>query len=398
MRCGWRLAASVPLGRFAASAIPSPSVASLSSAPRRTQPWGTAARGVFMGLEANRNTALPVTERKLCEIATGGGALTVDDWLAVADAVLAGAASLPIGDALLVLRALERHNIEDPSLYAELDRRLSVVAQRMSLDDVLQALELVGRRQARGARKNAPSSLTRTLVERLHELGSADPPSLLCTLTTLARGGGATVALGIDTDATGESPLLMLVRRLAASVVELPGLTFLELVSAGLAFEALGVLHGPLKELLEHRRALILDTAPLLELFRALVHVESRSLPTWLLRSADAEATLLVAFVERLEAAGDDAAGSLGDDAFACLALLQRRRRVPSSFLRSLCVWARRALRRNSRSSVSAQQLTLLDDACEARKLRGASREALDAAIRAFVVFGPTPQYSATTA
>merc|ERR1712224_1120563 len=114
------------------------------------------------------------------------------------------------------------------------------------------------------------------------------------------------------------------------------------------------------------------------------------------------EEELLRALLARLEAVAEEAMASsggaaprlrsqhvglpLGEDPFACLAYLQRRQRVPTSLLRSLCEWAQQNARRRDgahrKSALSARKLVALDDACEARGLFDDTRERLDSAIR----------------
>lgn len=345
--------------------------------PLASSGWSStwwSARCLLVAAEQPRE--LPAHLHQKCQEAIAGNALAIDDWLELADVVISSATSLCAEDAVIVLRACERHGVEDPTLYAALADRFQHLALGLQLAHALASLELFLQYRARrdAGRRSQYSELFSSLALRLQVCAVADAQSLVHTLSTLARCSFKDASL---------------VQRLAAATVEVRGLQYHDVVSVILAFDALGVLHGPLSELLEQRRRLMLEAAPVSSLLQALLQVKHAQLPMWLLRSDDAEADLLRAFLMRLEAFRDMGADEF-DDPFDCFYFLAESRQMPTSYLRAMCIWARKVLRRGKHASqaplISARRLCALDNACAARGLESVRPE-LDAAIRAFIAF-----------
>lgn len=332
-------------------------------------------RGLLLGVGAPE--PLADRQRHLAETAAKGHAISLDDWLELTDAVLASSRQLCAEDTLMVLHAMVQHRAEDPSVSAALAVRISALAPTLSVSQTLEAMRLLGEHRwrdvARGARRHrAADAAIAELEQRLHHCATLDAHALSHTLAALAENGSCSQTL---------------LQRLAAAALELRDLSYHHLVSAELAFKSLGGLQGPLAELLKHRRALFLDEAPAPTLLRALQAEDANLLPLWLLRSEDAEAALLSAFVKRLEGLGDEGAQNF-EDPFDCFDLLTSRCRLPSAFLVSLCIWTRRCLRKGAqpKRALTTLRLVALDDACETRGIASAARESLDMAIRNYVV------------
>ncbi|CAK0889323.1 unnamed protein product [Prorocentrum cordatum] len=100
-------------------------------------------RGLLLAAAAPP-VALGPEARRLCESAAAGQPLEIPRWLALADEALAKAARLPAEDVLLLLRALLRHRVEDPGLFAALGDRVTRLAPGLSVSAALDALELFG--------------------------------------------------------------------------------------------------------------------------------------------------------------------------------------------------------------------------------------------------------------
>eukprot|EP00929_Paragymnodinium_shiwhaense_P082590 TRINITY_DN43596_c0_g1_i1.p1 TRINITY_DN43596_c0_g1~~TRINITY_DN43596_c0_g1_i1.p1 ORF type:complete len:462 (-),score=75.32 TRINITY_DN43596_c0_g1_i1:59-1444(-) len=384
-------------------------------------------RGLFAALDerllSGSTAALSQEVRDRCERAVRGESLAVEDWLTMADAVLTKSHSLTSSDVVLVLRACDAHGVDDPSLFASLAERCVVAVPQMSLGQSLAALELFGRVYARGGRRQAPAQLLRALVERIAEQCGRDAYSLLQTSSVLARSCGEDLRPSLDgapgalaalrsggaRDSHGPPLLPLLLRGLAVGLSTIRQLDHLEVLALEKDFLSLGLLQGPVKELLTQRKSLFLECGTPAELLAILQRVEAEHLPEWqTLPTEEEEDQILGALLVRLETLADERAKTpegggdrrqrvdlgLGEDVFGCLLFLQRRQRVPTSLLRFLCTWARQTAGRRggglqeAAAPLTARQLVVLDDACDARNLVDDSREDLDAAIRTFIVKG----------
>jgi len=340
-----------------------------------------ALRAVFLQADTDMLPGLPAKVRQLAERATGE-AVAPENLVELAEAALLRARRLPTQDALVILAALDRQNAEDPSVVSALAERIAVLANAMALEEALEAMALLRRRyaEAPNCRRHVGPAL-QELELRLLEC-AREPRGFVRVLAGLAGASAPEVWLPAN-------------QRLSATLValtpQLRGLSYHDLVSVELAFDALSCgTPGALSELLRQQRSLFLQEAPLRALLRELLEGTLEVLPAWLLRSPLAEEALLDSFVQRLEVLSDPAAQF--EDPFECFELLSAKGRLPSSFLRSLAAWVRRNLRRGSPEAsarlITASRLCALDDSFTARGMTGC-RETLEAAIRAFVIFGP---------
>ncbi|CAE7711349.1 LZTR1 [Symbiodinium sp. CCMP2456] len=340
-----------------------------------------ALRSVFLQADGDTLPGLPAKVRQLAERARGE-ALAPESLVELAEAALLRARRLPTQDALATLAALERQNAEDPSVVSALAERIVVLANAMALEEALEATALLRRCYA-----EAPNN-RRQVGPALQELE--------LRLLECAREprGFVRVLAGLAAPASMPETWLPANQRLSATLAaltpQLRGLSYHDLVSIELAFDVLSCgTPAALSELLRQQRSLFLQEAPLRVLLRELLE-GLEDLPPWLLRSPLAEEALLDSFVQRLEVLSDPAAEF--EDPFECFELLSAKGRLPSSFLRSLAAWVRRNLRRGSPEAsarlITATRLCALDDSFTARGMTGC-RETLEAAIRAFVIFGP---------
>ncbi|CAE7719822.1 LZTR1 [Symbiodinium sp. CCMP2592] len=338
-----------------------------------------ALRAVFLQADTDMLPGLPAKARQLAERAKGE-AVAPENLVELAEAALLWARRLPTQDALVILAALDRQNAEDPSVVSALAERIAVLANAMALEEALEAMALLRRRYAEAPNRRHVGPALQELELRLLEC-AREPRGFVRVLAGLAA-ASAPVWLPANQ---------RLSATLATLTPQLRGLSYHDLVSVELAFDVLSCgMPGALSELLRQQRSLFLQEAPLRALLRELLEGTLEVLPAWLLRSPLAEEALLDSFVQRLEVLSDPAAQF--EDPFECFELLSAKGRLPSSFLRSLAAWVRRNLRRGSPEAparlITASRLCALDDSFTARGMTGCP-ETLEAAIRAFVIFGP---------